>query len=89
MDLIMLKPILNKKKIYEKFLIENKWAKNYVATGYNKKISNNLRHLTSNSIKNNYWDKLVNWMAFWLQFWYMKKKITTEEVNLHQAFFYK
>ena len=39
-DLIMLKPLINKRNTYKKFILSNVWAKKFVATGYNKKISN-------------------------------------------------
>jgi len=38
-DLVLMRPILNKQNTYMNFLLENKWAKKYVATSYAKKIN--------------------------------------------------
>ena len=87
-DLILLKPLINKQKTYEKFILANDWAKKYVATGYSRKISN-FQFLISNKNKSNYLDQLINKLFFWPQYWYMKKKITNEKINYYQAFFHK
>ena len=89
-DLILLIPLINKRKTYENFLIENDWAKKYVATGYDRKVSS-IKYLVSNIKKENniLVDKIVNWLMFWPQFLYMKKKIRNETVGLHQAFFHR
>lgn len=90
MDLILMKPILNKDKIYEKFLIENKWAGKYVATGYSNKISNFKYQISKEKrkINSNTFKAVLNYLAFWGQYWYMKNKMTTEVVNFRQAFFH-
>jgi len=36
-DLILIKPLINRNKTYEKFILANSWAKKYVATGYSNK----------------------------------------------------
>ncbi|MFA5750090.1 MAG: nucleotidyltransferase domain-containing protein [Candidatus Shapirobacteria bacterium] len=90
-DLILLKPLINKQKTYEKFLIKNDWAKNYVAMGYNKKIkpfiSRQVRDISTK--KGNFLDGIINFLVFWPQFLYMKKKIKKETVGLYQAFFHR
>jgi hypothetical protein len=96
MDLIMMLPIFDQKETYQKFLRENAWAENYVATGYSKLINKPaiqqdklLRINSKSKEKNNRFDNTVNKLFFLGQYWYMRRKITTEEVNCHQAFFYK
>lgn len=37
LDAIMMKVLIDKKNMYKKFLAKNRWIKNYVATGYDKK----------------------------------------------------
>lgn len=86
-DLILVKPLIDREKTYEKFIIINDWAKKFVATGYNEKISN-FKFPMSKNRKNNYLYKIVNWMVFWPQFWYMKKRIKNEKIGLHKAFFH-
>ncbi len=77
----------NFKKV-EKFILENDWAKKWVATGYNEKISN-VKYQTLNiKEKNIFFNVIVNWLIFWPQYWYMKKKIKKEKIGLHEAFFH-
>ena len=95
MDLILMKQMVNKNKIYERFLKENEWAKKYVATGYNRKNPNgtnlsalraplfNKRGRARFSIGN-----VINWVAFGGQYWYMKRKLTEETVDIKRAFFH-
>jgi predicted nucleotidyltransferase len=88
MDLILMKPVINKNKIYERFLGENGWAKKYVPTGYGKKISN-FKFLTFNEERNkNNLKKIINWTAFGVQYLYMKRKLTNETVDRKRAFFH-
>jgi len=83
-DLILLKPLINREKIYERFLMENDWAKKYVATNYpNKKIERIEKR------QNVGLNKIINWCFFWPQYIYMKRKIKQEKVDLHRAFFHR
>jgi predicted nucleotidyltransferase len=87
-DLILVKPIINKNNTYEKFILENDWAKKWVATGYNEKISN-VKYQTLNiKEKNIFFNVIVNWLIFWPQYWYMKRRIKKEKIGLHEAFFH-
>lgn len=86
-DLILMKPLINREKVYERMLIENNWVKKYVATGYDKKIKN-LNSKVYKNRKNNWIDKLVNWVVFWPQYWFMKPKMKRELVDLKQAYFH-
>lgn len=88
-DLIMVIPILNKRKIYEEFLSKNNWVKKYLATGFYKKTKDIRFRKKDFKIKQNKTDEMINKFFFWPQYWYMRKKITVEMINLHQAFFYK
>jgi hypothetical protein len=91
-DLILMKPLINKSKIYKKFIIVNSWAKKWVATGYASKISDVRCQMSDKKISDVRFqmsDKIINWLMFWPQFWYMKKRIKKEKINLHQAFFHR
>jgi len=87
-DLIMMIPIFNKNKVYEKLILKNDWVKKYLATGYSQKVSS-IKYLVSSIKTTNILNQLINPLFFWPQYWYMKKKITSEEISYHQAFFYK
>ena len=94
-DLILLKPLINKNNTYEKFLLSNSWAAKFVATGYYEKVSSikpclsTGRYLVFSKKNESFLGKINNWLYFWLQYWYMKPKIFKEKVDLHQAFFHK
>jgi len=86
-DLILIRPLINKNKIYERFISTNSWAKKWVATGYSLKPSTLINRDTSLK-KAVFLDGIINWLVFWPQFWYMKKRIKNEEVGIHKAFFH-
>jgi hypothetical protein len=89
-DLLLLKPLINKNNTYEKFILSNSWAKKYVATGYNK-IVKDLRFM-NNDLRieqSSFFKKIFNMLLFWPQYWYMKPKITKEKIGPHQAFFHR
>ncbi|MDD4027138.1 MAG: nucleotidyltransferase domain-containing protein [Candidatus Shapirobacteria bacterium] len=86
-DLILIRPLINKNETYERFIRTNDWAKKYVATGYSLKPT--LPSLEKGGLKNSiFLDRVVNWLVFWPQFFYMKNRIKNEEIGLHKAFFH-
>jgi len=87
-DLILTKPLINRNKTYEKLILANNWAKKWVTTGYNEKISNFQFPISKKNRKEKNIDKIVNWLVFWPQFLYMKRRIKNEKVGLHEAFFH-
>ena len=91
-DLILLKPIINRQKTYEKFILANDWVKKYLATGYLNRLSNcQIIKLSDKTKKerDSYLDQLINKLFFWPQYWYMRRRITNEKVNYYHAFFHK
>lgn len=87
-DLLLLKPLINKKNTYEKFIVINGWANKFVATPYNRLSARQIVS-SSDKIENNFLDKMINYLYFWPQYWYMKPKIFKEKVGLYQAFFHR
>lgn len=87
-DLVLLKPLINKENTYEKFLLTNEWAKRWVATGYARLVDRS-SIVDRRYKKNKKLDKLINYLYFWPQYWYMKRKIGSEQVSLYQAFFHR
>lgn len=86
MDLILMKPILNKNNTYEKLVLENSWAKKWVATGYSRLVTS--YELGVMSYDNNFLKKIINWVVFWPQWWYMRRKIGGGLVDRKRAFFH-
>lgn len=87
LDLMMMKPILNRGNTYERFLKANSWAKRYVATGYNRLIANLKFRVYKNRKKNIVLD-VINYLCFVGQYVYMRSKMRGEIVSLRQAFFH-
>lgn len=87
MDLVMMIPLLDRENTYQKFLVANDWAKRWVATGYELKKSK-VQNLKSKSEKTIKIIMLINWVAFWGQYWYMKPKMKREIVDLRRAYFH-
>lgn len=87
MDTILMVPILNKDKTYENFLAENDWIDKYVANGYKQILGDFIKQEKISGPK---FDpmSIINWLVFWPQWWYMKRKISSEIVGLRSAFFH-
>jgi len=88
-DLVLLKPLINKNQTYEKFILANDWARKWVATPYENKTKDLRFMIQDLRIGQNIFDKIMNYLYFWPQYWYMKRKIIREEVGLHEAFFHR
>lgn len=87
MDLILMKPIINKNNIYENFLSENKWSGKYVANGYGS-LTKNIKNKKDNSGSVGNLIKILNLFSYLGQYWYMKGKINKEIIDLNRAFFH-
>lgn len=85
MDLILMKPVINREKTYEKFIEANSWAAKYVANGYRKIQSKRVRNKKDKFCLICY---LANRLAFYGQYWYMRGKFKGELVDIKRAFFH-
>lgn len=95
-DLVLMKPLINKDNIYKKFIEENDWAKKFVGTGYTNitnqfLIFNDETHLASlkNGGRKQWCLWIINLTIFIPQFLFMWPKIGSEKVDLKRAFFHK
>lgn len=75
-------PIVNKEDIYQRFLQKNKWILDYWP---NSVRIDNLRYEKKGGGKKN---NLLEKVFYWIQYEYMKKKITREKISLHKAIFH-
>lgn len=83
-ELAQMKPVFNRGGTYERMMRENRWGRKYLANVWKDlNHSNHFNHSNHSSLFN-----LLNLLAFRLQFWYMKPKMTNERVSLHSAFFH-
>lgn len=87
-DLILMKPLLNRRGVYEKFIYDNSWAKKWVATGYAlKSFRDKNRKTNKRKISEKVW-KIINILVFIPQYIFMKRKmINGEYVKLKIACF--
>jgi D-beta-D-heptose 7-phosphate kinase/D-beta-D-heptose 1-phosphate adenosyltransferase len=85
-------PLFNKDKTYEKFLYLNRWILNYWPNSVDAKyigrsisyIGNTKTQYTIYHILNT----VIEYLAFNIQYWYMKNKITREIVTPTRAIFH-
>lgn len=82
-EICQVKPIFDRDNIYNRFIKENEWVKKYLPNAI--KITNH-QPLSTNNNKGLFY--FLNTIAFRLQYFYMKPKITNEKVGLYQAFFH-
>lgn len=84
-------PLINKDKIYEKFLYLNKWILDYWPNSVkikNLKLKWSHLHDKNLKLKINNLISLIEYLAFKLQYLYMSRKITREIVTLTRAIFH-
>jgi len=82
-DAVLTKPIVDKNKIYDKFLSNNTWIKSYLP---NIEIPNSLAPVGARFIAPL---KFIDKIFFKVQLFFMKSKVTSEEVTLSKAHFKK
>jgi len=86
-EICQVKPIFGRDTTYEKFLNENRWVNKYLpnaASILKVKYQKSKPKLKAKNL----FLYFFNLIAFYLQYLYMKPKMTIERVNLHQAFFH-
>lgn len=85
-EICQVKPLINKDQTYEKFLQANCWVKNFLPFATQFPLIQKQPSRSFNPF--NFLLFLCNQLAFFLQFFYMKPKITREKISAHQAFFH-
>lgn len=86
-EIVQILPLVNKDKIYEKFLYTNNWVLDY----WPKAVDIRKIEIKINRHKNSFQKAIMKGMNiffFFVQYLYMRKKITTEFVSQHIALFH-
>ena len=81
LDLVWLKLMLNRQNCWQRFLVANKWAEKYVILNKAKEVRNDTEKVGGLVT-------IVNWLAFGIQYWYMKRKMKGEIVSISKAYFH-
>ncbi len=85
-EILQAKCIFDRGGVQDQFLKQNAWVKDYLPNAY-KKSFENLKFKNYKLIKN-YKLKIINYILFYVQWLYMKPKMTTEKVGPGFAFFH-
>ena len=81
-EICQIVPLVNKNKIYEKFLWENNWVLDY----WPKAVEIKRLNIKNQNDKSKF--KIIEKLVFWIQYQYMKPKITRETVTPSRALFH-
>lgn len=85
-ELAQLRPVVNRQGIYEKLLWQNKWGEKYLANFWGK--LGRPRSPRGEAGRASKILTVLNKLAFRLQYWYMKPKMTREKVSVGFAYFH-
>ena len=81
-EIAQVNPIVDKENIYQRFLQKNKWILDYWPN------SVRIEDIKYEGRKNPNTNNLLEKISFWIQYRYMKKRITREKIGLHKAIFH-
>jgi len=91
-EILQAKCIFDRGGTHYGFLTANSWAKDYLPVAYSESLKNlkfnNLDLISNLKFKISNLLFPINLLLFWLQYLYMKPKMTTERVGLGYAFFH-
>ena len=89
MDLVLIRPVWDSQEVYKRLVWQNPWVSKFVATGYQKVLSE------VGTSKNNYINiktslgtSFLNRICYLGQYWYMKRKVNNELIDIKRAFFH-
>lgn len=86
-ELMQLQPVFERDGAYQCFLSANFWVSNYLANAYSK-TALSIKHHQSINKKSPPIIKFLNLLAFKLQYFHMRTKMTRELVSVHFAYFH-
>lgn len=90
-EVLQMRPLLNRKGTYERFLVQNRWVEEFLPNLWNiRKVEFSLSTLIVTGSAS--WSQKIvyplEWFFYVVQKGYMKKRITTERITLHQIKFH-
>lgn len=80
-------PLFDRGGVYHRFVEANSWTKKYLANAFQvaKEVGG---EVMQNRAQKNFVPRILNRLAFKLQYLYMKRRITGETISLHSAYFH-
>ena len=91
-EVLQIKPVIDRRHTYQRFIQSNSWTKNYLANAYKYCSSSfsspKLGEDTSLLRGGEVFVRAANFFFFHLQYHFMRSKITNETVTLHSASFH-
>ena len=86
-EILQTRPLTNKDQTYQKYLLKNKWVREYLPYAYDHQVEKLRNPKTKKNSTNLFFDFLEQ-LFYKLQFLYMKKKITKEKIEEGRIFFH-
>lgn len=88
-EIAFIRPLVNKKQTYERFLIANRWTRKFLPNAFSLKPVRTCvpQGVVLASLRGIFF-KFFNYPCFWLQRFYMRGKPLAKKVSLTQAFFH-
>mgnify|MGYP005846471209 CR=1 FL=1 len=92
-EVLQVKPLYDRRQTYQHFLDKNSWTAHHLANAHHHlTLSTQSNNSPSLSKPNDSWIFTLlaplNLFTFFLQYLYMKPKITKESISLHAAYFH-
>lgn len=88
-EVLQAKPLFDRGSVYHQFISENSWVKKYLANAYAELTTPGVGVPPQAKPRGLTWLKrILNLLAFKLQYVYMKSKITNEHITPHAAYFH-
>lgn len=87
-EIAQIKPLVNKDKAYEKFILKNKWTQDYWPNAVSIRNYQLGTQLTDKTVKPSFIVQVLEKVAFSFQYRYMKSRITREIITPTRALFH-
>jgi len=87
-EIAFIKPLINKKQTYERFLSANQWVREFLPNAFSlKSMANTSRRIIFVELRGVFF-RFFNYPCYWFQRFYMRGKPLAKKVSLTQAFFH-
>lgn len=85
-EVLQVKPVFDRGNTYQAFLHANSWVKSHLNNAYLSLIETKTKSTKTTTSTNLY--SWLNTLSFSLQRFYMRRKLTSEHITIHSAYFH-